>query len=346
MKKPATMPLVSILATGGTVAGKAARPGSVTEYRPGEISPEALLDSVPGLDAVARLRCRRVADIGSEDMTDNVWLALARGIAAEIAREDVAGVVILHGTDTMEETAVFLDLTMDARGKAVVMTGAMRPADALSADGPANILAAVAVAADPSARGRGVLVVMNDCVHRARFVVKTDTLALDAFQSTGLGSEGRVVDGKAWFFRPVDAAEASGAAGAGRLIDVTGATELPRVEIIYGHAGQGRELVDAAVATGAWGVVHAGVGMGNVHRTARAALAEAAGGGMAVVCASRVGGGIVPLTDAMRRDGFVSARDLNPQKARAALRLALTRVSAAREIQAFFDRYAGAAGSV
>ncbi len=329
------LPVVSILATGGTVAGKAARPGSATEYRPGEISGEALLASIPGLDRIARIRCRQVANIGSEDMTDDVWLALAREASAAIARQDVDGVVILHGTDTMEETAVFLDLTVDARAKPVVMTGAMRPADAVSADGPANILAAATVAAEPGSAGRGVLVAMNDRVHRAKFATKADTLALDAFRSDGPGCEGRVADGKAWFFRPADAA------GPGPLADVSGATELPRVEIVYGHAGQGRELVDAAVAAGARGVVHAGVGMGNIHKTARAALVEAAGEGVAVVCASRAGGGIVPLTDAMRRDGFVSARNLNAQKARTALRLALTRVSSAREIQAFFDIYAG-----
>lgn len=324
-------PGVVILATGGTIAGRSFKHGSVADYRSGEISGEDLLASVPGLAEKATIRCRQIANIGSEDMTSEVWLTLARAVREELARDDVAGVVVLHGTDTMEETGVFLDIAAGVTGKPVVLTGAMRPADAVAADGPANILAAVAVAADPRAAGRGVLLVMNDIVHRARFAAKADTLALDAFRSGG-GEEGRLVDGRAHFYRPA-------CGGFGQVISLDGVSELPRVEIVYGHAGQGREMVDAALAGGAWGVVHAGVGMGNIHRAARKALAEAAAGGAVVVCASRVGGGIVPMTDAMRRDGFVSAGDLNAQKARVVLQLALTRSSTAREVQAMFEAY-------
>lgn len=326
------LPGLTVVATGGTIAGRSCGGGRTAEYLPGEISGEELLAAVPGLAEKARIRCRQISNIGSEDMTVEVWLALAEAIREELARDDVSGVVVLHGTDTMEETGVFLDLTTDAGRKTVVMTGAMRPADAVSADGPANILAAATVAADPLAAGRGVLIVMNDVIHRARFATKTNTLALDAFRSPDGGEEGRLADGRAHFYRP--------ASGEREFVfPLDGVTELPRVEIVYGHAGQGREMVDAALVGGAWGVVHAGVGMGNIHRAARAALAEAAAGGTVVVCASRVGGGIVPSTDAMRRDGFVSAGDLNAQKARVVLQLALTRSSTAREVQEVFDAY-------
>lgn len=336
------LPLVVVLAAGGTIAGRSSRAGSAVEYQAGEIAGDALLASVPGLDRIARIRCRQIASIGSEDMTDDVWLALAREAVLESAREDVSGVVVLHGTDTLEETAVFLDLTVRSPGnspaplsKPLVLTGAMRPVDAVSADGAANILAAVSVAANPASAGRGVLVVMNDVVHRARFVTKRDTTALDAFESPCGGPEGRVTGGRIHYFRTASA----GAFSSDACFDVRNMRELPRVYIIYGHAGQSRELADAAVAAGAWGIVHAGAGMGNIHKTVRAALAEAVRGGTIVVCASRAGNGIVPFTEAMRRDGFVSALDLNAQKARVVLQLALTRCSTPGGVRDVFSAY-------
>ncbi len=326
-----TLPLVSVLATGGTIAGRALRQGSVAEYTPGDISARDLLDALPQVAGVARIRCRQVANIGSEDMTDAVWFDLARAVAEEREDGEVRGVVVLHGTDTMEETAVFLDLLIGG-GAPVVLTGAMRPADAVSADGPANILAAVRVAADAGSAGRGVLVVMNDVIHRARHVTKTDTLALDTFRSRGCGPEGRVVDGRVCFTR-------QGGVREGAAFSLAGVEELPRVEIVYGHAGMTRGVVEAVVGSGAWGIVYAGVGMGNIHSEVRGVLAAAAAGGVVVACSSRVGGGPAPLTEKMRRDGFVSAGDLNPQKARVALRMALTRTSDAREVQRVFDAY-------
>lgn len=321
-------PLISLLATGGTIAGKSTD-GGATNYRSGEVPAEELLRAAPGLNRIAAVRCRQIANIGSEDMVPEVWLDLAREVARETADPAVSGVVILHGTDTMEETAFFLDLT-GAAAKPVAMTGAMRPADAASPDGPANILDAVRTAASPLATGRGVLVVMNGVIHAARRVAKADTLSVDAFRSEE-GPEGRMVGGAARFF---------GTAGAsGARFDLSGVTELPRVEIIYGHTGQRRELVDAAVAAGAWGIVHAGVGMGNVHRDVRPALAEAATGGVVVVCASRVPCGPVPLTDRLRRDGFLAAGGLNPQKARVLLQLALARGDRAAGIQKLFASF-------
>lgn len=304
----------------------------MANYRPGVVDAEELLAAVPGLPAMARLRCRQVANIGSEDMTTDVWFAVVQAVAAELADAAVSGVIVMHGTDTMEETAVFLDLLLPC-GKPVIMTGAMRPADAVSADGPANLLAAARVAVSAAAAGRGVLVVMSDGIHRARSVCKADTLGLEAFVSPN-GAEGRLVDGSPVFFRP--------ASGRGKVPPFTlaGLETLPRVEIVYGHAGQERAPVDAALAAGAWGIVHAGVGMGNIHAAVRPALAEAASGGVAVVCASRVFSGPVPATERSRRDGFIAAGFLNPQKARVLLQLALTRDGARpREIQAWFDGY-------
>lgn len=326
-------PVISVLATGGTIAGKASVAGSLAEYKSGVILAEGLLDALPELKDIAAIRCRQIANIGSEDMTPEVWLDLAHALAEDAADPEITGTVILHGTDTMEETSFFLDL-LHAGDKPVVMTGAMRPADAPSADGPMNILNAVRIARHGDAPGRGVLVAMNDRIHRAANVVKTDTMNLDAFSSRGGGCEGRMVDGRPVFYRP--------AAGDGRtpMFDLSAVVEIPRVEIIYGHAGQRRELVDAALATGAWGIVHAGVGMGNTHKDVRPALAEAAAGGVAVVCSSRVTAGPSPLTESHRRDRFIAAGELNPQKSRVLLQLALTTTTDTAKIQKCFDRFA------
>ncbi|MCD8352332.1 MAG: asparaginase [Planctomycetaceae bacterium] len=328
----ASLPLISVLATGGTIAGQSTRQGSSANYRSGVVSGDDLLAAVPGLSAAVRLRAHQVANIGSEDMTSDVWLDLVRTASQELDDPEVSGVIVLHGTDTMEETAVFLDCLLP-HGKPVVMTGAMRPADAVSADGPANILAAVQTAVCPAASGRGVLVVFNNDIHAARRVRKTDSMALNAFSSWG-GPEGRVVDGDPVFFRPATAREGL------PVFTVAGLDALPRVEIIYGHAGQERGLVDAALAAGAWGLVHAGVGMGNVHGDVRPALAEAVAGGVAVVCATRVVDGPVPLTEKIRRDGFIAAGFLSPAKARVLLQVALTRGDWQKGgMQALFDRY-------
>lgn len=324
---------ISILATGGTIAGRPLREGSVAEYVSGDVPVEEILASVPGLDSLAAIRYRQVANIDSGDMTEEVWLALARAVADEAARPEVRGVVVLHGTDTMEETAVFLDLVF-AGTKPVVMTGAMRPAGSVSADGPGNILAAARIALSPESAGRGVLVTMNDLVHHARFATKGDTMSVNAFRSVGAGPEGRVIDGEVVYFRPAHSRETC------PRFDVSKLGELPRVEIVYGHAGQERLMAEAAVASGAWGVVHAGMGIGNMHSSVRPVLVEAAASGIVVVCASRVGEGPVPVTEKNRRDGFVSAGMLNPHKARVVLQLALTTMNRARDIQKVFDLYA------
>lgn len=324
------LPRITVLATGGTIAGRSTGLPGGANYRPGAIDAGELLADLPGMNALAVLTYFQVANIGSEDMSERVWFDLLQALEREMADPGTAGVIVLHGTDTMEETAFFLDLAGDWP-KPVVLTGAMRTADAPSADGPANILDAVRVASDPAAAGRGVLAILNGVIHRARDLAKNDTTNTDAFRSRSGGNEGRMVDGRPVFYHPPRSA-------AGRpLFRVTGLKELPRVEIIYGHAGQRRELVDAAVAAGAKGIVHAGVGMGNAHESARPALADAARGGVAVVCSSRVPNGPSPKTDRNAGDGFVSAGEINPQKSRVLLQLALTRTGDAGEIQAFFD---------
>ncbi len=323
-------PVVVVLATGGTIAGQACRAGSTVEYRAGTLGVECLLEAVPGLFGVARLRGEQIANVGSQHMTEAIWLRLAAAAGRALADPGVDGVVVLHGTDTLEETAYFLDLVVGG-AKPVVVTGAMRPADAPSADGPMNILNAVRLAGNAGARGLGVLVALNDRIHAARDVVKSDTLDLAAFQSAGGGMLGRLVDGRPLFRRrPADRS-------AGPVFRLAGLTALPRVEIIYGHAGQRRDLVDAAVAAGASGLVHAGVGMGHVHQAVRAAFVEAMRRGVRVVCSTRVPDGPVSLDGDYLGEGFIAAGDLNPQKARVLLQLALTRTDDIGEIRGMFE---------
>jgi L-asparaginase len=329
--KPSPPPRVILLATGGTIAGAQA-PAPRRGYRPAVLSIDALIAAAPGIRSLARLETEQVASIGSQDMGEEVWLALARRARAAQGDPAVAGVVVTHGTDTMEETAYFLDLVLGG-AKPVVLVGAMRPATAISADGPMNLYNAVATAADPRAWGRGVLVVANDEIHFAREVSKTNTTLIGTFRSTQRGLAGLVSAGRIHFYGAPGRRRAR--AGAFTL-PARGA--LPRVDIVYAHAGMGPELIEAAARAGARGIVVAGVGNGNLAAPALAAAAAAARSGVAVVRSSRTGGGIVERNVEVDDDanGLVAAVELNPQKARILLMLGLTRTADAARLQRLF----------
>jgi L-asparaginase len=323
-----------ILATGGTIAGAQPKPGDVG-YKSGAYPIDELLKSVPGLGEVAQISGEQIASIGSQDMTDDVWVKLARRVNAVLAEPNVNGVVVTHGTDTMEETGFFLNLVTKS-DKPVVLVGSMRPATAVSADGPMNILNASSVAADPSARGRGVLVVLNDVVHYARECTKTNTTALQTFASPNRGPAGFVLFGKPrWFSKPTWK-HTSESAFAGQVPD-----KLPRVDIVYAYANAGPEHVKASLAAGAKGIVLAGVGDGNGTQALMGELALAAKNGIVVVRSSRTNSGAVARNVEVDDDklGFVAAQELNPQKARVLLQLALTKTKSAGEIQRLFDEY-------
>jgi len=250
---PAAKPAIKILATGGTIAGAQSNAQSYG-YKSGSFSVDDLIGAVPQLKEIATLSGEQVANIGSQDMNDQIWLKLARRVNEVLAAKDVAGVVIMHGTDTMEETAFFLDLVVKSE-KPVVMVGSMRPATAVSADGPGNLYNAVAVAASPGARGRGVLVALNDEVHAARNVTKTDTTSVETFKSLNRGPQGLVHTGQIAWFQPTDRKHTTRSEFAGKL-----PAELPRVDIIFAHANMSPSLIDAAVKGGAKGLVVAGDG--------------------------------------------------------------------------------------
>jgi L-asparaginase len=306
-----------VIGTGGTIAGQGKASVNTSSYLCSVLGIDEILGAIPHVTNLANLRAEQLLQTGSENFNNAHLLAIGRRIAELLARDDVDGVVVTHGTDTLEETAYLLHLTVKS-DKPVVLTAAMRPASALSADGPLNLLNAVTVAAHPGSRGQGVLVAFNNKLHSARDVVKTSTYAVDAFQSPEIGALGWVQDGRVEFQRAV-------------VRPHTLATEFvigpkwPHVEIVASYAGVSRIAVDALVAAGVRGIVVAGTGNGSIHVSMQQALADAASQGVAVVRSSRVGSGHVMRNGAAADDalGFVSAGSLNPYKARVLLMLAL-----------------------
>lgn len=327
-------PKIVVLATGGTIAGTQA---STEEegYKAGTFQVEDLIKAVPQLRDMADLTGEQIVNIGSQNMNNEVWLKLAKRVNAVLKKKDVNGVVITHGTDTMEETAYFLNLVVKSH-KPVVMVGSMRPATALSADGPANLYNAVAVAVHPNATGRGVLVVLNDEIHYAREVEKRNTTQLDTFKSPNRGRAGVVNTGAVYFFNKPAMLHTTASEFSVDDTDV-----LPRVEIIHSYANLGRDFIDYAVERGAKGIVLAGVGDGNSTDAALAALGEAVRKGVVVVRSSRTGSGLVVRNVEINDDqlGTVAAMELNPQKARVLLMLALMKTSNTHEIQNMFLKY-------
>ena len=328
-------PKIMILATGGTIAGAQA---STTEagYKSGSFSVDDLIKAVPQLKDVADISGEQVANIGSQTMNHEVWLKLAKRVN-EVLKGDADGVVITHGTDTMEETAYFLGLVVKS-DKPVVLVGSMRPATAIGADGPANLYNAVALAANPEAKGRGPLIVLNDEIHYAHEAQKTNTTALDTFKSPNRGRAGVMNTGKACFFNTNTTAHTT---KSDFSVDGKGVNDLPRVEIVYSYANFGRDTIDFLVGKGVKGIVLAGVGDGNSTDTAIAALADAAKKGVAIVRSSRTGSGLVVRNVEVDDDklGFIAAMELNPQKARILLMLGLMKTNDIKQLQELFMKY-------
>ncbi len=327
-------PQIVIVATGGTIAG-AAKSETEAGYKAGSVAVDVLLEAVPQLGELARVRGVQVASVGSQDMSDAIWLKLAVEVNQLVAAADVDGVVITHGTDTMEETAYFLNLVVKS-DKPVVLTGSMRPATAMSADGPLNIYNAVALAADPRAQGHGVLVANNDDVHGAHAVTKTHTTDVETFSSHEEGLVGACLFGKCEFFHtPIEVNTARSE------FAVSADQKLPRVDVLYAHADMSPDLIDAAVAKRARGLVIAGVGDGNMTTAALDAVKRARKKGVVVVRASRVAAGMVRRNIEVNDDelGTVASMALNPSKARVLLKLALMKTTDPARIQDYFNRY-------
>ena len=330
----ASLPTVVVLATGGTIAGAAATDVQAG-YTSGQVGVQQLLAAVPQAKKLANMRGEQISNIGSQDMNDEVWIKLATRINEIVAMPDVAGVVITHGTDTIEETAYFLNLVIKSR-KPVVLTASMRPSTALSADGPLNFYNAVAVAANKEAAGRGVLVVVNDWIHGASSLTKTSTTAVQTFLSPVSGLIGTVAYGDVeWYRGPV------GKNTVNSEFSVDKSTVLPRVDIIMANENMDGALIDAAATAGAKGIVIAGVGNGNMTKPALDALAAQAKKGVVGVRSTRVATGQVGRNVEVDDDklGLVASLGHNPQKSRVLLRLALLKTKDLKTIQRYFDEY-------
>ena len=328
-------PKIMILATGGTIAGKQAST-SEAGYKSGSFSVNDLIKAVPQLKDHADISGEQVANIGSQTMNHEVWLKLAKRVN-EVLKGNADGVVITHGTDTMEETAFFLSLVVKS-DKPVVLAGSMRPATAIGADGPANLYDAVALAANPEAKGRGPLIVLNGEIHYAREAVKTNSTALDTFKSPNRGRAGIMNTGKAYFFSTSTMAHTTKSEFS---VDGKVVKDLPRVEVVYSYVNLGRDGIDFFVSKGVKGIVLAGVGDGNSTDIAIAALAEAATKGVAVVRATLTGSGLVVRNVEVDDDklGFIVSMELNPQKARILLMLGLMKTRDPKQLQELFMKY-------
>jgi glutamin-(asparagin-)ase len=328
------LPRIVVLAMGGTIAGSAASATDATGYRAGTSGVDALLDAVPQTAGLARVTGEQFASMDSSDLTDELMLAVARRVAALLSDPEVDGVVVTHGTDTLEETAYFLHLVLDSR-KPVVLVGAMRPASALSADGPMNFYAAVAVASAPSSAGRGVLVVINDEIHTARDVTKTASLSVAAFESP-YGALGVVAGGRALYYRAVARPHTTDTE-----FSLAGIDTLPRAGIVYAHSGLDDTVSDLIRSAGYDVLVHAGFGNGTVASRIIAPLEAARLAGTLIVRATRTGSGHVTAVGASGEqvDGWISVDDQNPQRARILACLALTVTRDPAEIQRIFDTY-------
>jgi L-asparaginase len=328
------VPNVVILATGGTIAGAAAT-GTQSGYTSGAVTIDAMLAAVPGIDKLAKVKGEQLSNVGSQDMSFEILLQLAKRINELAPSSEVDGIVVTHGTDTMEESAFFLNLTAKT-DKPVVLVGSMRPSTAVSADGPLNLYNAVAVASDPQAKGRGVLVVMNDEIHAAHSLTKMSTTAVETFMSPLRGIVGTTHYGKQDYYnsplwRHTKQSE----------FDVSAVTKLPRVDVVFGCVDMSPDLIGASVEKGAKGIVIAGVGNGNMNKASVDAAAQAAKNGIVVVRSSRVPTGIVGRNVELDDDklGFVASNELNPQKARILLSLALLQQRSLADIQRLFETY-------
>ena len=326
---------IVILATGGTIAGAAAS-GTQAGYTSGAVTIDAMLAAVPGIDKLASIKGEQISNVGSQDMSFDILLKLAKRINELTAKGDVDGIVITHGTDTMEESAYFLNLTAKT-DKPVVLVGSMRPSTAVSADGPLNLYNAVAVAADPHAKGRGVLVVMNDEIHGAHSLTKMSTTAVETFMSPKRGIIGIVHYGKTDYYNNPPWKHTTQSE-----FDVTNVTKLPRVDIIFACLDMSPEIITTDVAGDAVkGLVIAGVGNGNMNKGSVDAAAQAVKKGVVVVRSSRVPTGVVGRNVELDDDklGFIASDELNPQKSRILLTLALLKQRTPADIQKLYSTY-------
>lgn len=328
------LPRIKILATGGTIAGKGASADRAA-YTAGELPIKDLIAAVPGIDKIANITGEQVSNVGSQDMTVDIWIKLNKRINEIFKNNEADGIVITHGTDTQEETAYFLNLTV-RYDLPVVLTGSMRPSTAISADGPKNLFDAVTVAASPLSKGRGVMVVFDENIIDGREAVKTSTTHVDAFTAPNSGPIGQVYDGKVVYY-----SKAQRLSDKRTPFDITGLTKLPRIAVVELYCDAPAVGINAYINDGVDGIVTGGLGNGNLNKANMEAVSAAISKGIIVCRASRVPTGRVTLYDETddAKLGTIVGDDLNPQKARILLMLGLTQTKDKKILQSFFFRY-------
>ncbi|RKT51102.1 glutamin-(asparagin-)ase [Azonexus fungiphilus] len=331
----AAQPNVVILATGGTIAGAGAEATNSATYQAAKVPVDKLIAGVPELAKVAAVRGEQVFQIASESFTNEHLLALGKRVSALVKQADVDGIVITHGTDTLEETAYFLNLVIKS-DKPIVLVGSMRPGTAMSADGMLNLYNAVAAAAAKDARGKGVLVAMNDELNSGRDVSKMINIQTGAFKSPW-GPLGMIVEGRNYWFRlPAKRHTVNSE------FDIDKIDSLPLVGIAYGHGNVADTAYKALAASGAKAIIHAGTGNGSVAKNVVAGLRELRSQGVQIIRSSHVNAGGFVLRNAEQPDDqydWVVAHDLNPQKARILATVALTKTGDSKELQRIFWEY-------
>ena len=330
----AQLPRVIILATGGTIAGAGAA-SDRAGYTAGKIPIDDLIGSIPTVKKVANISGEQIASVGSQDMTIEIWKKLAIRINEIFKNNEADGIVITHGTDTQEETAYFLDLVITS-DKPVVLTGSMRPATAISADGPKNLYDAITIAANPKSKGRGVLVSFNEGIFDARDVMKLSTTKTNAFGSPNTGPVGQAYDGRVEYY-----SSSEREVNPKKPIVLTPDTKLPRVDIVYMYADAPSDEIDLLISKKVDGIVIAGVGNGNFNKAYTEAVKRAVAAGIIVCRASRTPSGRVVLHDEINDEelGTIVSDDLTPQKARILLMLGLTRTKDKKQLQELFFKF-------
>ncbi|KAF2690432.1 L-asparaginase [Lentithecium fluviatile CBS 122367] len=322
----ASLPNVTIFATGGTIASQGSSNTQTVGYQVG-LGVQQLVDAVPEILNISNIAGYQISNVGSGSINETILVRLASMINAELEKEDIAGVVITHGTDSLEETAFFMESVVNS-SKPVVCVGAMRPATALSADGPLNLLQAVTLASTPNARGRGTMVTLNDRIGSAFYTTKNNANSLDTFYSTEAGQLGFFINQVPYFYyapaTPIGVTH----------FPLTNSTDLAQVDILYAHQDMDPTLFNASYAAGAQGIVFAGMGAGGLSSVARLAAEELFNAtGLPMVASHRSPDGFVPSGS----EGFAIASGfLNPQKARILLQLALTAGYGYEEIKEAF----------
>jgi len=330
----AQLPRVIILATGGTIAGAGAA-SDRAGYTAGKIPIDDLIGAIPTVKKIANITGEQIASVGSQDMTIDIWKKLAVRANQIFKNNEADAIVVTHGTDTQEETGYFLDLLV-ASEKPVVLTGSMRPATAISADGPKNLYDTITVAIDPKSKGRGVLVSFNEGIFDSREVMKLSTTKTNAFGSPNTGPIGQAYDGRVEYY-----SSSAREVNVNTPFSVNADTKLPRVDIVYMYADAPADMIDLLISKKVDGIVTAGVGNGNFNKAFTEAVKRAVAAGIIVCRASRTPSGRVVLHDEINDDelGTIVSDDLTPQKARILLMLGLTKTKDKKQLQDYFFKY-------